>query len=81
MSWSVAGPAGDRTATPQRMGIDPHRPQVSTALRLSQIALPLLTVVLLVALSRLRHLELEQWPVGPGQTPPAPERQRREAVG
>jgi hypothetical protein len=81
MTWSVAGPAGDGTMTPQRVGIDPHRPPVSTAYRLSQIALPIVTAVLLLALFQLRRVELEQWPLGRGQTKHAPELHSREAVG
>ena len=34
ITLGVTGPAGDVVTTPQRVGIDPHRPQVSQAYRL-----------------------------------------------
>ena len=69
ITLGVTGPAGDGVTTPQRVGIDPHRPQVSQAYRLSQIAIPIVTVAVLLAFFRLRHIELEQ-----------PPRERRHAV-
>jgi hypothetical protein len=63
----VTGPAGDGTTPPQKVGIDPHRPQVSTAYTLSQIAIPIVTVILLLGFFRLRHVELERWPTGRGE--------------
>jgi hypothetical protein len=70
ITLSVTGPAGDSVTPPQRVGIDPHRPQVSQAYRLSQIAIPIVALAVLLAFFRLRHIELEQQPIdrlrGPG---------------
>jgi hypothetical protein len=81
MTLGVTGPVGDGTTTPLKVGIDPHRPQVPPAYTLSQIAIPIATVVLLVAFFRLRHVELERWPTGRTQAKNNPGRERQSAVG
>jgi hypothetical protein len=58
----VAGAAGSATTTALSVGIKPHSPQASLSYRLLQIAIPIMTVVLLLAFFRLRHIELERWP-------------------
>jgi hypothetical protein len=62
ITLGVTGAAGDGITPPQKVGIDPHRPQVSSAFSLMQIAIPIVTVALLLAFFRLRHIELERWP-------------------
>jgi hypothetical protein len=64
ITLGITGPAGDGVTPPQKVGIDPHRPQVSSEYALSQIAIPIVTVLLLLGLFRLRHVELERWPAG-----------------
>jgi hypothetical protein len=63
ITLGVNGPAGDIVATPQRVGIDPHRPQVSQAYSLSQIAIPIVALIVLLAFFRLRNIKLEQPPL------------------
>ena len=70
ITLGVKGAAGDGITTPQKVGIDPHRPQVSTAYRLSQIAIPIVTVAMLLALFQLRHIELVRWPIGHASASP-----------
>jgi hypothetical protein len=83
--WNItlgaASPAGDDISPPQKVGIDPHRPQVSTTYRLSQIAIPIVTVIVLLAFFRLRHIDLEQWPIGRTQAQDDPRYERRAAAG
>jgi hypothetical protein len=64
ITLGVKGAAGGGITKPQKVGIDPHRPQVSIAYRLSQIAIPIVTVALLLAFFQLRRIELERWPDG-----------------
>jgi hypothetical protein len=64
ITLSVNGPAGAGVTPPQKVGIDPHRPQVSSVYALSQIAIPIVSVLLLLGFFRLRHVELERWPTG-----------------
>ena len=64
ITLSVTGPAGDGISPPQKVGIDPHRPPVSLTYRLSQIAIPIVTVIGLLAFFHLRHMDLERWPIG-----------------
>jgi hypothetical protein len=64
ITLGATGPAGDGVTTPQRVGIDPHRPQDSPAYSLSQIAIPIVTVLLLLGFFRLRRIDLEQRPIG-----------------
>jgi hypothetical protein len=66
ITLGVTGAAGDGVTPPQNVGIDPHRPQVSQAYIPSQIAIPIVAVVVLLAFFRLRHVELERWPTGRG---------------
>jgi hypothetical protein len=63
ITLGVTGTAGDAVTPPQKVGIDPRRPQDSPAYSLSQIALPILTVVFLLAFFRLRRIDLEQQPL------------------
>jgi hypothetical protein len=63
-TFGLSGAAGDGVTPPQKVGIDPHRPLVSPAYSLSQIAIPMITVVVLLAFYQLRHVELERWPTG-----------------
>jgi hypothetical protein len=66
---TVAGPAGSGTSsTPLKMGIDPHSPPASLGYRLSQIAIPVVSVVLLLAFFRLRRIELERRPSDRSET-------------
>jgi hypothetical protein len=81
LTFGVTGAAGGGTTPPQKVGIDPHRPQVSTAYTLSQIAIPVVAVVLLVAFFRLRHVEFERWPAGRASVKKKPAEDRRLAVG
>jgi hypothetical protein len=76
ITLSVTGPAGGGISPPQKVGIDPHRPQVSLAYRLSQIAIPIVTVIALLAFFRLRHIDLERWPTGRIQAQQHPGRDR-----
>jgi hypothetical protein len=78
---SVTGPTGDVISPPQRVGIDPHRPQVSLTYRLSQIAIPIVTVIVLLGFFRLRHIDLERWPIGRTSAQRDPGHERRSAVG
>jgi hypothetical protein len=79
VTLGVTGVAGAATAPPQKIGFDPLRPADTPAYALSSLALPILSVILLVAFFRWRHIELEQWPSGrepaqqnrPQQTRPA----------
>ena len=64
ITLSVTGAGGDGITPPQKVGIDPHRPADTLAYSLSQIAIPILTVALLLAFFQLRHIELERWPSG-----------------
>jgi hypothetical protein len=66
ITLGVTGPAGDGTTPPQKVGIDPHRPADTPAYSLSQVAIPIVTVVLLVGFFRLRRIELELRPAGRG---------------
>ena len=81
ITLGVTGPAGDGVTTPQRVGIDPHRPQVSQAYRLSQIAIPIITVAVLLVFFRLRHIDLEQQPIDRLHAREDGARKRRHAVG
>jgi hypothetical protein len=60
ITLGITGPDGNDVTRPQKVGIDPDRPQVSAAYRLSQISIPIVTVVALLAFFRLRHVELER---------------------
>lgn len=63
LTMMVTGPAGNgTTTTPLKMGVDPHSPPASLNYRLSQLAIPIVTVVLLLAFFRLRRIELERRP-------------------
>jgi hypothetical protein len=62
LTFSIDGPAGAAVTKAEKVGIDPHRPQVSTAYSLSQLAIPVVTVMILLAFFRLRHVPLERWP-------------------
>jgi len=65
----VAGAAGSgTTTTPLQMGVDPHSPPASLSYQLVQIAIPIVSVVLLLAFFRLRHIELERRPISQAQT-------------
>jgi hypothetical protein len=79
----VAGTAGDGIAPPQKVGIDPHRPQVSLTYRLSQIAIPIVTVLVLLAFFRVRHIDLERWPIGrmPARLDPGQGHERQSLAG
>jgi hypothetical protein len=81
ITLSVTGPAGDGVSPPQKVGINPHRPQVSLTYRLSQIAIPIVTVIALLAFFRLRHIDLERWPIGRMQAQQDPVHERRSLVG
>jgi hypothetical protein len=78
---SVTGPAGPAISPPQKLGIDPHRPQVSLTYRLSQIAIPFVTVIVLLGFFRLRHIDLERWPIRGMQAQMDPGHERRSVVG
>ena len=62
ITLSVTGRAGDATSAPLKVGIDPHRPPDTLPYIISMIALPIVSVIILVAFFRLRHVELERWP-------------------
>jgi len=64
----VAGPAGNGTAAVVKMGVDTHSPPASLTYRLVSLAIPLATVILLLAFFRLRHVDLEQRPISRDQT-------------
>ena len=64
VTLGVTGRAGDGITPAQKVGIEPHRPADSPASSLSQMAIPVVTVILLLAFFRLRHIELERWPIG-----------------
>lgn len=65
----VAGPAGSgTTTTPLKMGVDPHSPPASLSYRLASLAIPVVSVVLLLAFFRLRRVELERRPIDRSQT-------------
>ncbi len=65
----VEGAAGSgTTATPLKIGVDPHSPPASLSYRLSQIAIPVVSVLLLLVFFRLRHIELERRPADQPQT-------------
>jgi hypothetical protein len=78
---SVTGPAGDGVTTPQKVGIDPHRPQDSQAYGISLVAIPIVTVLLLLGLFRLRGIDLEQRPVGRIHARENGAREQRQPVG
>jgi hypothetical protein len=63
ITLGVTGAVGDAVTTAQKVGIDPRRPPDTQAYSLSQIALPIVTLVLLLGLFRLRHVDLEQPPI------------------
>jgi hypothetical protein len=63
ITLGVTGPAGDSVTAPQKVGIDPRRPPDTPAYSLSQIAIPIVTVVVLLRVFRLRHIDLEQEPI------------------
>jgi hypothetical protein len=63
ITLGVTGPAGDDASPAQKVGVDPRRPQVSDWYRVSQIAIPIVTVIVLLGFFRLRHIELERWPI------------------
>jgi len=65
---TVAGPAGNGTAAVAKMGVDTHSPPASLAYRLSQLAIPIVTVILLLAFFRVRHIDLERRPINRTQT-------------
>jgi hypothetical protein len=67
VTLSVTGPAGAGDTAPQKVGIDPRRPPDSPAYALSQMAIPIVVVILLLAFFRLRHVALERWPAGRDQ--------------
>ena len=46
------------------MGIDSHRHADTLTYALSMIAIPIVTLALLLVLFQLRHIELERWPGG-----------------
>src|SRR5260221_1241334 len=51
LTLGVSGPAGQSaTTTPQKVAIDPHRPQVAPAYTASQVAIPIITVIPLLGI-------------------------------
>ena len=69
ITLSVAGAGGDDITPAQKVGIDPHRPADTLVYALSMIAIPIVTVTLLVVFFSLRHIELERWPADPKGRP------------
>jgi hypothetical protein len=80
ITLGVTGAAGPVTATPLKLSIDPHRPPDSPTYALSSLALPIVTVIVLLAFLRLRHVELEQWPTGRERAPRNRRQQAHSAV-
>ncbi len=68
VTMTVAGPAGNGTAAVVKMGVDPHSPPASLIYRLSQLAIPVIVLVLLLGFFRLRHIDLERRPINRTQS-------------
>jgi hypothetical protein len=64
VTLGVTGAAGPAVSAAQKVGFDPLRPADTPAYALSSLAIPIVTVIMLLAFVRLRHLDLEQWPTG-----------------
>lgn len=64
----VEGPAGKGTTMPLQVGVDPHSPPASLFYRLSQLAIPIVSLFVLLIFFRLRHITLERRPTDRTQT-------------
>jgi hypothetical protein len=62
MTWSVVGPAGAGSSSPQKVGIDPRHPSESMTSKVATAASPLVVVILLLAFFSARHVALVQRP-------------------
>ena len=69
LTVTVEGPVGTGTTMPLQVGVDPHSPPTSPGYRLAQLAIPVVSVLLLLAFFRLRHMELERRPARQTPTP------------
>ena len=82
VTLGVKGAAGSAISTPQKVGFDPLRPADTPAYALSSLAIPIVTVILLLGFFRLRRIDLERWPTGREPAQMNHRRQMRsEAVG